>query len=301
MVQEAVGPDAERRMRRHFELFGSLAAFHGPHLPRQLAHVLAYDDSRRPHRMLLDCRGVPLSRLETPDVLHGPRLRGVVQDLFEAVAGLHEPRLVHGRISPEHLWWDEAEGLQLAGLEGAVYATEPLPDRPATAWDAPGFRPGLPASADQDVLSAALVAFWMATGETLPRGSSREHLHAVLDQGHEEWLQELLRAAFPLGSAVSPPARELVRRLADGAAPNGLFERPLAEQARRRELLAREEFRALRARQRTAPAACAPTATSRPRYGPPAGGAGRGSGCGSSPTVRCPPSAPSSVPCACAR
>ncbi|WP_329341659.1 hypothetical protein OG866_37230 [Streptomyces sp. NBC_00663] len=251
MMQEAVGPEAELRMRRHFELFGSLTDFHGPHLPRQLTHVLAYDDSTRPHRLLLDGRGVPLSGFETPDVLHGPRLRGVVQDLFEAVAGLHEPRLVHGRISPEHLWWDPAEGLQLGGLDGAVYATEPLPDRPATAWDAPGFRPGLPASADQDVLSAALVAFWMATGETLPRGSSREHIHAVLDQGHEEWLQELLRAAFPLGSAVSPPARELVRRLVDGATPSGLFERPLAEQAKRRETLAREEFRALRARQRT--------------------------------------------------
>ncbi|MFJ3673134.1 hypothetical protein ACIPSE_42415 [Streptomyces sp. NPDC090106] len=251
MVQEAVGPDAERRMRHHFDLFGALADFHGPHLPRQLAHVLAYDDTERPHRLLVDCRGTRLCDLDSPDLLHGPMLRTVVQDLFEALAGLHEPRLVHGRISPEHLWWDEAEGLQLAGLDGAVYATEPLPERPAGPWDGRGFRPGLPAAADQDVTSAALVAFWMATGETLPRGASHEHVHAQLGQGHEEWLQDLLRAAFPLGSAVSPPARELVRRLAEGGGPQLPFERPLAERAREREALARQEFRALRARQRT--------------------------------------------------
>ncbi|MBD0421480.1 hypothetical protein H0H10_20360 [Streptomyces sp. TRM S81-3] len=251
MVQEAVGPEAERRMRRHVRLFGSLADFHGPHLPRQLAHVLAHDDTTRPHRLLLDCRGERLADLGSPDRLHGPRLRTVVRDLFEAVAGLHEPRLVHGRISPEHLWWDDTDGLQLAGLDGAVHATEPLPERPATQWDAPGFRPGLPAAAEQDVHSAALVAFWIATGETLPRGASREHLHALLGQGHEDWLQELLRSAFPLGSAGAAPARELVRLLADGDEPSGLFERPFAERLRRREAVAREEFRALRARQRT--------------------------------------------------
>ncbi|MFF7449488.1 MULTISPECIES: hypothetical protein [unclassified Streptomyces] len=251
MVQEATGPEAERQMRRHVELFGSVLDFHGPHVPRQLARVLAHSctDPEQPHRLLLDCRGERLADLDSPDRLHGPRLRAVVQDLFEAVAALHKARLVHGRISPAHLWWDEAEGLQLAGLEGAVYATEPLPDRPATQWDAPGFRPGVLAAADQDVLSAALVAFWMATGETLPRGASAGYLHSLVGQGHENWLQDLIRAAFPLGSAISPPARELARRLAEGAVPQGLLERPLAERERERVRRGREEFRALRARQ----------------------------------------------------
>lgn len=252
MVQEATGPEAEREMRRHVELFGSVIDFHGPHVPRQLARVLAHScaDPEQPHRLLLDCRGDRLADLDSPDRLHGPRLRTVVQDLFEAVAALHKARLVHGRISPEHLWWDEAEGLQLAGLEGAVYATEPLPDRPVTQWDAPGCRPGVLAAADQDVLSAALVAFWMATGETLPRGVPPGYLHSLVGQGHEDWLQDLIRAAFPLGAAVSPPARELARRLAEGAAPQGLLERPLAERERERVRRGREEFRALRARQR---------------------------------------------------
>ncbi|MFF1294352.1 MULTISPECIES: hypothetical protein [unclassified Streptomyces] len=249
MVQEAIGPDAERQMRRHAELFGSVVDFHGSQVPRQLAHVLAYDPSERPHKLILDCRGERLADFASPDRLHGPRLRRIVQDLFEAVAALHKARLVHGRISPQHLWWDEAEGLQLAGLEGAVYATEPLPDRPVTEWDAPGFRPGLLAAADQDVLSAALVAFWMATGETLPRGISNPRVHNLVAQGHEDWLQDLLRSAFPLGSTVTPPARELARRLAEDDAPQGLLERPLAERERAREAHAREEFRSLRARQ----------------------------------------------------
>ncbi|MGC0333441.1 hypothetical protein RKD23_006431 [Streptomyces sp. SAI-170] len=260
MVQEASGPDAQDRMRRHFELFGALADFHGPRLPRQLVQVLAYDDTAGPHRLLIDRRGTRLADLGSPDPLHGPGLRRTVQDLFEAVAALHEPRLVHGRIGPEYLWWDPADGLQLAGLDGAVRAGEPLPDRPVTPWDPPGFRPGLPAGAEQDVHSAALVAFWIATGETVPRGASREHLHALLDRGHEDWLRALMQAAFPLGSGVFAPARELARRLAGDDGGAGLFERPFAEQARRREELARQEFHTLRARRRQAGGGPAATA-----------------------------------------
>ncbi|MET9732502.1 hypothetical protein ABZZ79_18195 [Streptomyces sp. NPDC006458] len=249
MVQEAGGPGAEQHMRHHFELFGGLADFHGPRLPRQLTQVLAYDDTAHPHRLLIDRRGRRLTDPGFPDRLHGPRLRHVVQDLFEALAALHEPRLVHGRISPEHLWWDEGDGLQLAGLDGAVRAGQPLPDRPATPWDSPGFRPGLPADAEQDVHSAALVAFWIATGETVPHGATREHIHALLDQGHDDWLRELMRAAFPLGSGRYAPARTLLRALAADADRGALFERPFAERARRREEAARAEFHALRTRQ----------------------------------------------------
>lgn len=225
VVKAAAGRPAERLLRAEIDAYARLGQACG-RPPRQVVPVRAADVTSRPHRLLVDFPGECLADWSTPDRLHGSgllRLDQAIGDLFTALAELDAARLVHGRIGPGVLWWSDQAGLRLTGLETAVPAGEPMPRRAATRWDPPGFTGGVPASHQHDVHSAALIAFWLATGEEIPQGSSRQ---AVRDQlaGQDDWVRERLLWLFPAGDALPRaqavlrrlrPAQDIVARLAD--------------------------------------------------------------------------------------
>ncbi|MFG2132193.1 hypothetical protein ACGFNV_30880 [Streptomyces sp. NPDC048751] len=231
--------------------------YHRDRVPRQLAHVVARDDTGPTGpRLLLALRGRRLADWTSPDALHGNQLEGAVRDLFTGVAALHRCGLVHGRLSPECLWWD-GDSLQLSGLDTAVRANRPLPARPVTAWDPPEFGHGRTADEQDDVHSAALLAFWMATGQTVPPGSSRSALRDLVDP-HEEWIRGLMLRIFShTGPAQLPPrlprAREVQEWLEPQPPPGQrLWQERLDRNLERAQELARKDFAQLRAQQRSA-------------------------------------------------
>ncbi|MFD8911406.1 hypothetical protein [Streptomyces sp. NPDC059575] len=182
-------------------------------MPHQLAHVIARDARRGAPRLLLSWHGECLDGWTDPDRLHGPGLTDVVHDLFTAVDALHTCGLVHGAISPEHLWWSEGDGLQLSGLEGAVRVGAPLGPGPGPDWTPPGRRAGGRALAEYDVHAAGLVALWMLTGETAPDAGRREIRDLILS--HETPVQELLLPVFPSAGPL-PSAQAISTRIGPG-------------------------------------------------------------------------------------
>lgn len=252
MVKSGAGEAAETSMSREYEVSCTLARHFGPgRTPPELARVLRYDRTVRPHRLLLDLHGECMGGWDSPDRVHGPQLKQLLISLFTALAALHNCRLVHTRVSPDHLWWSAAEGLQLAGLEGVVTAGEPLPRQPVSPWDPPGLGQGAAARHEHDVHSAGLVAFWLATGETIAPGSSAQQIRDRL-RGHDRFVQDLLHRVFPEPRAGQegnrPPAAWVIveylgpsaRRRADRVLAGGLAEA---------ESKARGEFLELRLRQ----------------------------------------------------
>ncbi|MGW5128274.1 hypothetical protein ACWEQ7_30395 [Streptomyces sp. NPDC004069] len=247
MLKEPVASAHVPFLDREFEISKTLVRRYGPQgVPRQLVRVLARDTLREPPRLLLDWRGDCLGEWQDPDALHEDRALGrALRDLFTAVAALHECGVVHGRISPEHLWWDR-DGLQLSGLDGALEDGERAHDRPPTQWDPPGQVAGRVARTQDDVYSAGLVAFWLATGEQLPHGAGQEEIRGRLDL-YDVWIGDLLRYVFPAAGARLPSAESVRQRLT----PRGekiindwkesWFQQQLAE--------ADQEFSGLRSRQ----------------------------------------------------
>ncbi|MFF3329850.1 hypothetical protein ACFYWX_09850 [Streptomyces sp. NPDC002888] len=257
VVKSARGGGDVAALEREFDNTAVLVRlFHRDRVPRQLAHVVARDDTNPTGpRLLLALRGRRLADWTSPDALHGNKLEGAVRDLFTAVAALHRCGLVHGRLSPEHLWWD-GDSLQLSGLDTAVRAGRPLPGRPVTAWDPPEFGHGRTADEQDDVHSAALLAFWMATGQRVPPGSSRSALRDLVDP-HEQWIRGLMLRIFShTGPAQLPPQLPRAREVQDWLEPQPPPGQRLWEERRDRNLeraqeLARKEFAQLRAQQRS--------------------------------------------------
>ncbi|WP_037677786.1 hypothetical protein [Streptomyces griseus] len=256
VVKSARGGDTAALDREFDNTAVLVRLFHRDRVPRQLAHVVARDDTGPTGtRLLLSLRGSRLADWTSPDALHGNQLESAVRDLFTAVAALHRCGLVHGRLDLEHLWWD-GNGLQLSGLDTAVRAGRTLPPRPVTAWDPPEFGYGRTAEEQDDVHSAALLAFWMATGQTVPPGSSRSALRDLVDP-HEEWIRGLMLRIFShTGPAQLPPRLPRAREVQEWLEPQPPPGQRLWEERRDRNLeqaqeLARKNFAQLRTHQRS--------------------------------------------------
>ncbi|MEU9478247.1 hypothetical protein [Streptomyces sp. NPDC048191] len=255
MVKSARAGTDPAGLRQEFDNTAALVRLLGrDHVPRQLAHVLARDDSApNGPRLLLDWRGRRLSGWPSPDPLHS-KLEGAVRDLFAAVSTLHLCGLVHGRLDLEHLWWD-GDGLQLSGLDTSVRRGETPPARARTVWDPPDFGHGRAADEQDDVHSAALLAFWMATGETVPQGTTRGQLRDLVDP-HEAWIRDLMLRIFSdTGPAQNPPRLPGAAEVREWLDPQPLRGQRLLLQRRDHELErlmldARKDFAQLRDRQR---------------------------------------------------
>lgn len=250
MVKEPVASTDAPYLDHEFGVTETLVRAYGPEqVPQQLPRVLARDRDQERPRLLLDWRGDCLGDWQDPDALHdGGALVPAVRDLFTALAALHECGLVHGAVSPEHLWWDGG-GLQLAGLDRALYAGARAHDRPPTLWDPPGRAPGREARTQDDVYSAGLVTFWLATGETLPYGADQEDIRGRLDL-YDVWVGDLLRYVFPgPGGAPLPSAESVRQRLTPRI--EWLFPDSVRKQLEERIREADAEFTRLRQRQAT--------------------------------------------------
>jgi len=210
--------------------------------PTMLARLIGFDDDHDadPPVALFSHSGTPLARtaagLTTSDRMH------VAQGLLTALQQLSQARVVHRALSPDTVLWDGSQkSIQITRFGQAAILGEARAGGPAFAsWSAPEQVGGTgQAAADDDLYSAALLLFWLYTGEQPAAGPAtmRERLALQDDE-----LRRRLDGMFSDEAAVRPSLERLSRRWQPSILAGRVPPRVDDE--------ARKEFAALRERQR---------------------------------------------------
>lgn len=207
-----------------------------------LARLIGFDDDRDADLpvALFSHSGTPLARtaaqLTTSDRMH------VAQGLLTALQQLSQARVVHRALSPDTVLWENSQkSVQVTRFGQAAILGEARADGPAVApWCAPEQASGTgQASAADDLYSAALLLFWLYTGEqpAAEPATMRERLALQDDE-----LRHRLDGMFSDRAAERPTLEQLSRRWRPTMLARPV--RPGVDDE------ARREFAALRERQR---------------------------------------------------
>jgi len=176
----------------------------GPY-PAELSQLVGYDiDADEPFALFLPYGGEPAWKAAGRLTLDQQREFEI--GICRALQLLAQARVVHGRLSPDTVRWDDPSGhVQLVDFSRAVLAGEPAPTG-TSPWNPPA-QPGETRAATpaDDVWSAGALTYYAATGRQLDSPSE-----AMTLRGH---LQTLLDGVFSAAAAQRPAAAQLLRRL----------------------------------------------------------------------------------------
>jgi serine/threonine protein kinase len=264
VVQKSVpaGSTAQTLIAREARLGRRLQDAGARSYPPQLSRCVGADPDGPHPFTLMTCRGATLRELlENGQLPLSPAgVNQAVTDLLTGLAFLHTDRIVHTRIDLDSLRWD-GTGLQICDFGHAVTEarTRSLPDLPAP-WNPPRPARSTVAHPADDIYTAALAVFQLATGEALhtaqgePETSEGMRARLALQ---DAVLQDLLRHrdrrtgrasdhAFADSPEHRPDARTMLLRWQPPAPPHPV-PRPDVDL---RETRAREDFTRLRMHQR---------------------------------------------------
>lgn len=228
-----LGPEGRGSLRRQVAI--------GTHLvmsranatyPPQLAQLIGHDQGMA----VFGHDGRPLTEIQPSE----NDKMAITRDLLIGLRALTDSHVIHRAICPESLFWDglvlQIADFSSAAVLGTPKAAEPVDGAP---WHSPeqaaGARPGTPTD---DLYSAALVLFWLFTGERPDTDPAAMRARLSLQDAP---LPDLLAGCFD----DEPARRPTLRRMLERATPTPW--RPPA-QVRCAEK-ARADFTALRARQ----------------------------------------------------
>ena len=215
------------------------------HYPHTLSRLVAFKQQDDPYRgvTVFTWRGVPMAELLQPEyVLAGTKLITAAQQIFAAVDHLATARVVHGRIGPATVQWDDSEAQLVDFRHAGRIGGRRSPVRKDDPWASPEQLIGIgEAHPGDDVYCAAMLVFRLATGEDPgPAAEMRRRLAA-----RAGWLQNMLADVFAEHADQRPPAGEMLTRLAyRRRRPDSRTAGSAAEDR------ARQSFRELRRRQR---------------------------------------------------
>jgi serine/threonine protein kinase len=176
----------------------------GPY-PAELSQLVGYDiDADEPFALFLPYGGEPAAKAAGRLTLDQQREFEI--GIFRALQLLAQARVVHSRLSPDVVRWDDPSAhVQLVDFSRAALAGEPT-QAGTSPWNPPAqlgeTRPATPAD---DVWSAGALTYYAATGRQLDSPSETTTL-----RGH---MQTLLDGVFSSVPAERPSAAQLLRRL----------------------------------------------------------------------------------------
>lgn len=221
--------DNEILIGRHLiDVYGN-----GPGYPAELSRLVGYygDDAAQPFILFAPYPAQPADRLARGLMLE--QEKDFQTSLMRAVRLLELAGVVHGRISPTTIRWDEVEATaQLTDFSEAVMAGDPRREGGAAPWTAAEQRSGTgPADARDDVWSVAQVIYYVVTGR---------HYRGPSTQPDPSPRAGALRAVFgralEANLASRPSAKELLERLGGsdpGPLPRTARDRSFAEGLRK--------------------------------------------------------------------
>lgn len=149
-----------KRLRRQIKIGTHLTLRHsGGTYPPQLSELRGYENEAA----IFSYSGRPLTEVE----LTSAEKADAARDLLAGLRGLGDAQVVHRKIRPDTLLWDgsllQITDYSLAAVTGSPQAADPVNGAPwCSPEQAAASRPGAPAD---DLYAAALVLFWLHSGE----------------------------------------------------------------------------------------------------------------------------------------
>lgn len=198
--------DNEILIGRHLvDFYGNGAGY-----PAELSQLVGYygDDAGQPFILLAPYRGQPADHVVRGLMLE--QEKGFQTSLVRGIRLLELAGVVHGRISPTTVRWDEVEELaQLTGFGEAVMIGAPRREGGDEPWAAAEQRSGTgPADPRDDVWSAAQVIYYVVTGRRVRASDMQPDPSA-----RAAALQAVFGRALDPKLAARPTARELLVKL----------------------------------------------------------------------------------------
>jgi hypothetical protein len=177
----------------------------GPY-PAELSRLVGYDvDADEPFALFLPYQGEQVRKVAGRLTLDQQREFEI--GIFRALRLLAEATVVHGRLSPDTVHWDESSArVQVIDFSSAVLVGEQQTG--SSSWNLSA-RPGdiRPATSADDVWSVGALTYYVVTGRHVDAtaGAQGQNL-----RGH---LQSLLDGVFADTPTARPSAVQLLRRL----------------------------------------------------------------------------------------
>lgn len=242
----AVGGGARSRLNREIEIGERLNHIHGADersYPPGLTRLVGYT-TEPPYLAVIVRAGEPLA--DVAGQLDDPQRNQIARSLLRSLDDLGRARVVHRALSPATVLWDRTSGVAqisdftVASVDGERRADGPDGDQ----WSAPEVleRSGVADPVD-DLYSAALVIFWLFSGEQPEVGRTRMEERLKLQDAQ---VSARLSGVFAADPRRRPDLTTLTSRWAAPA------DRPRLTNSARgaQEAEALREFDLLRARQR---------------------------------------------------
>jgi hypothetical protein len=182
-----------------------------PHgYPESLVRVIGHAlDVAEPYLVSTPPRGRPVASATDMTI---DELRLFEVTLLQGVLALADAGLVHGRLSPATVRWDD-RAAQVGDFSHAADAGTPWQHDGVPPWAPPEQRAGSGAAHPAgDVWAAGAVIYRVATGQPIPLGGTPD----LSRRGAS--LRQLLGGVFAAAPAGRPDAAELLRRLRSGPA-----------------------------------------------------------------------------------
>jgi hypothetical protein len=177
--------------------------------PPEMSRLVGYDiDAEEPFVLLGPYRGEQAHQLAGRLTLD--QQRGFEVGLFRALRILEAARVVHGRLSPATVRWDEeTASVQVVDFSRAVLVGEkrPAPGEPPWASPQQAAGGGIAAAGD-DLWSAGALTFHVTTGRPMAGPGPAPDLST-----RGAALQSLLAGVFAEAPAARPPAEQMLHRL----------------------------------------------------------------------------------------